>query len=190
MKTKPYGLIALIIFCILAGGLLLAYSHRVFFSTGAKEESEPRPRKFLPKSAKVRTHLYFLGADHRFLKAEERTLVQQDGVIERARSIVCALIEGPEGELLPTVPAETKLLSIYVTADGIAYVDFNRAISEKHPGGSLSELLTIFSVVNTLALNMPEIEAVKILIEGREAKTLAGHLDIRSPFRPNILMIK
>jgi hypothetical protein len=41
-----------------------------------------------------------------------------------------------------------------------------------------------------LALNIPEVEAVKILIEGREAKTLAGHVDIRFSFRPDILMIK
>lgn len=190
MKVKRYTLAALMVFCILAGGLL-AYSYRVFLSTGMREGPESMPRKFLPKLAKVRTHLYFLGPNHRFLKAEERTLVQQDGVVERVRDIVYALIEGPEGdEYLPTVPAETRLLALYVTEDGIGYVDFDRAISEKHPGGSLSELFTIFSIVNTLALNIPEIEAVKILIEGREAETLAGHIDIRFPFRPNILMIK
>ena len=189
MKIKRYSLAALIVFCILSGGLL-AYSYKVFLSTGAKEEPEPGPRKLLAKPVKVRTHLYFLGANHRFLKAEERTLVQHGGVVERARSMLHALIEGPKGELLPTVPAETKLLSLYVTADGTAYIDLDRAVGEKHPGGSLSELFTIFSVVNTLSLNIPEIEAVKILIEGREAKTLAGHVDIRFPFRPNILMIK
>ncbi|MBW2566494.1 MAG: GerMN domain-containing protein [Deltaproteobacteria bacterium] len=54
----------------------------------------------------------------------------------------------------------------------------------------MSELFTIFSVVNTLALNIPEVDAVKILIEGREVKTLAGHMDIRSSFRPDLLMIK
>jgi spore germination protein GerM len=189
MKIKRYTLAALIVLCILAGGFL-AYSYKLFLSTGTKEGREPMPRKVLPKLAKVRAHLYFLGPDHRFLKAEERTLVQQDGVVERGRAIVCALIEGPEGEFLPTVPAATSLLAFFVTEDGIAYVDFDRAISEKHPGGSLSELFTIFSIVNTLALNIPEIEAVKILIEGREAKTLAGHIDIRFPFRPDMLMIK
>ena len=138
----------------------------------------------------MRTPLYFLDEHHRFLKAEERPLARQDSVVERAKSIVNALIQGPEGELLPTVPAEARLLSLFVTENGIAYVDFDRAISDKHPGGSLSELFTIFSVVNTLALNIPEVEAVKILIEGREAKTLAGHVDIRFSFRPDILMIK
>ena len=187
MKIRRYSLAALMVFCVIAGGFL-AYSYKVFYSTGAKDEIESR--KFLPKPARVRTHLYFLGPNHRFLKAEERALVQQTGVVERASSILHALIEGPRGDLLPTIPAETGLLALYVTQDGIAYVDLDRAISDKHPGGSLSEMFTIFSIVNTLALNIPEIEAVKILIEGREAKTLAGHIDIRFPFVPNMLMIK
>ena len=189
MKIERYSLAALMVFCILTGGLI-AYGYKLFLSAGTKEGPEPMPGKSLPKTAKVRTHLYFLDSDHRFLKAEERTLVQQDGVVERARSMVYALIDGPRGGLLPTVPAETRLLALYVAENGIGYVDFDRAISEKHPGGSLSELFTIFSIVNTLALNIPEIEAVKILIDGREAETLAGHIDIRFPFRPNILMIK
>ena len=189
MKIERYSLAALMVFCILTGGLI-AYGYKFFLSTGTKEGPELMPRKFLPKPAKVTTHLYFLDSDHRFLKAEERTLVQQDGVVERARSMIYALIDGPKGGLLPTVPAETKLLALYITEDGIAYIDFDRAISEEHPGGSLSELLTIFSIVNTLVLNIPEIEAVKILIEGREAETLAGHIDIRFPFRPDMLMIK
>jgi spore germination protein GerM len=189
MRIKRYGLVALMLFCILAGGLL-AYGYRVFFTTGAKEGSDVKSGHLLPKLAKVKTHLYFLDEDYRFLRAEERFLVRQDSAVERARSIVDALIEGPDGELLPTLPAETKLVSLYVTQDGVAYVDFDRAISENHPGGSLTELFTVFSVVNTLALNIQEIEAVKILIEGREAKTLAGHIDIRFAFRPDILMIK
>jgi hypothetical protein len=189
MKIERYRLVALIVFCILAGGLL-AYGYRVLLSPGQKEGHEPTLGKFIPKLDRVRTHLYFLDEHHRFLKAEERTLARQDSVVERAKSIVHALLQGPEGELVPTVPAEAKLLSLFVTENGIAYVDFDRAISDKHPGGSLSELFTIFSVVNTLALNIPEVEAVKILIEGREAKTLAGHVDIRFSFRPDILMIK
>jgi spore germination protein GerM len=189
MRTKRYSLVALMLFCIVTGGLL-AYGYRVFFTTGAKEGSETESGHLLPGLARVKTHLYFLDQDYQFLRAEKRFLLRQGSAVERARGIVDALIEGPEGGLLPTLPAETKLLSLYVTQDGVAYADFDRAISENHPGGSLSELFTVFSVVNTLALNIQEIEAVKILIEGREAKTLAGHIDIRFPFRPDILMIK
>ena len=189
MRIERYRLAALVVFCILAGGLL-AFGYKLFLSKGTKERPEPTSTKLLSTPARVRTHLYFLDHDHRFLKAEERTVMQQDGIVERAKGIVYALIEGPEGELLPTVPAETRLLALYVTEDGIAYVDFDRAISELHPGGGLCEMFTIFSIVNTIALNIPEINSVKILIEGHEAKTLAGHIDIRFPFRPDMLMIK
>jgi hypothetical protein len=127
MKSKRYRLAALIVFCILAGGLF-AYGYRVLLSSEQKEGHEPTPGKFLPKLAKVRTHLYFLDEHHRFLKAEERTMSRQDSVVEHARSIVHALIKGPEGELLPTVPTEAKLLSLFVTEDSIAYVDFDSAI--------------------------------------------------------------
>jgi spore germination protein GerM len=88
------------------------------------------------------------------------------------------------------LPKETELQAFYLTKDGVAYVSFNKAISENHPGGSLTELLSIYSLVNTLSLNIPEIEAVKLLIDGREAKTLAGHIDLQYPFRPDLLMIK
>jgi spore germination protein GerM len=170
---------------------LLAYSYEGgLWWLAAKETPETERSTVAVKQAKVKAHLYFSDADHRFLTAEDRTLAQPDSVVERARALVYNLIEGSKGPLLRTIPAETKLLAIYVASDGVAYVDFDRAISNKHPGGSISELLTIFSIVNTLTLNIVEVQAVKILIEGREAKTLAGHIDIRSPFRPNMLMIK
>ena len=189
MKIERFRLATLIIFCILAGGLL-AYSYRAFFSTGPQEGLEPRQGNILPSLDKMRAHLYFLGPNHRFLKAEERSLAKTDSVVDQARSIVSALIQGPEGKLLPTLPSETSLLSLYVGEDGVAYIDFDNVISEQHPGGSLCELFTIFSIVNTLALNIQEIESVKILINGAEAETLAGHIDIRFPFRPDVLMIK
>ncbi|NVM23887.1 MAG: GerMN domain-containing protein [Desulfobacterales bacterium] len=189
MTIRRNSLIAILAVCIAATGLF-AYFYHAFWSPDEKSRSEAGPHRFLLKSGRARVHLYFSDTDHRFLTTEDRSLAQPYSAVERARSIVYALIDGPNGPLTPTIPAETRLLAIYVTQDGIACVDFNRAISEKHPGGSLSELLSIFSIVNTLALNIPEIKAVKILIEGDEAETLAGHIDIRSPFRPNMLMIK
>ncbi|MBW1743112.1 MAG: GerMN domain-containing protein [Deltaproteobacteria bacterium] len=189
MRTKSYKLITIVVICIVAGGIL-ALAYRTLLSTAVKEGPESRSGGFLPNLAKVKAHLYFTNKDGQSLKAEERSLVRYDNAVEHARSIVDALIEGPRSELLPTLPAETRVLSLYVTEDGVAFVDFDRIIREKHPGGSLSELFTVFSVVNSISLNVPEVEATKILIEGREVKTLAGHIDIRFPLRPDILMIK
>jgi hypothetical protein len=50
--------------------------------------------------------------------------------------------------------------------------------------------LTIYSLVNTLVLNLPEIDRIKILINGREATTLGGHVDLQFPFNANMLLIR
>ena len=52
------------------------------------------------------------------------------------------------------------------------------------------ELLTIYSIVNSLILNVPNIKAVKILINGNEAKTLAGHIDLQTAIKANMLLIR
>jgi spore germination protein GerM len=189
MKRERLGLAAIVILFILGGGLL-AYAYKAVLFKGRKDESLAGTPKLLSTYGSSRAHLYFIDENHQFLKAEERTLGRQDNAVARAKSMISGLIEGPKSHLLPALPQETKLLALYITEDGVGYADFNKAISERHPGGCLTELLTIFSVVNTLALNLEEVERVKILIEGREAQTLAGHIDIRFPFSPNILMIK
>ncbi len=189
MKVSHYSLVAFLAVCI-AGTGFLAYRYRTLWLPGAEEGSSFRLGKSLAKPGKGRVHLYFSDTDDSSLQAEERGLVLPNAAGQGARKLIEALIEGPESPLIPTIPAGTKVLSVYTTEDGVAYVDFNRGIIENHPGGSRSELLTIFSVVNTLAVNIPEIKAVKILIEGHEAQTLAGHIDIRFPLRPNMEMVK
>jgi len=187
-KLRRYRLIGIAALFMAAAGLLVNYHG--FRPQNADTGTQVLLHRFRVNPVKTKVHLYFADPGERFLTAEDRMISQPGSVVDRARRIVSALIDGPEGPLTPTVPPETRLLALYVTQDGTAYADFDRAITEKHPGGTYSELLTIFSITNTLALNLPEIQAVKILIEGREAKTLAGHIDIRFPFRPNMLMIK
>ena len=50
--------------------------------------------------------------------------------------------------------------------------------------------ITIFSIVNSLILNVPQIKTVKFIKGGREALTLAGHIDIRLPFKANMLLVR
>ena len=60
-----------------------------------------------------------------------------------------------------------------------AVVDTNAAFADAHPSGVLAEELTIASMVNTLNANDPQITRVKILVDGKERDTLAGHADLR-----------
>jgi hypothetical protein len=141
-------------------------------------------------SGKSVVSLYFADTDNAFLKSEQRNIPRTSDPAELGRTIIESLIKGPRGELVRTIPEEASLKAFYVTEDGSAFADFNAAIRDKHPGGSSSELLTVYSIVNSLVMNIPEIKRVKILIEGRESMTLAGHMDLRFPFKANSLVVR
>jgi spore germination protein GerM len=63
----------------------------------------------------------------------------------------------------------------------VAKINFNKALSKNHPGGSSAEIITVYSIVNSLTLNFPQIKKVQILIEGETGKTIAGHLSLDQP---------
>jgi hypothetical protein len=50
--------------------------------------------------------------------------------------------------------------------------------------------MTVYSVVNSLAINFPEIKQVQILIEGREIDSITGHLSLSKPISPNPGLVK
>lgn len=128
--------------------------------------------------------LFFAVPDADVLQEEERTIAREASSVEEAKRTVEELIKGPESDLNPTIPPRVQLRQIYIDGQGIAYVDFSRDLQRNHPGGSVGELLTIYSIVDTLSANFDEIVKVKILVEGSEILTLAGHIDTRHPFNP------
>ncbi len=86
----------------------------------------------------------------------------------------------PEG-LSSAIPPGVTLRGVFVSASGQAFVDFGPELRAAHPGGSLYELFTVYSIVSTLTVNLPALASVQILIDGREVDTLAGHVDLRRP---------
>jgi spore germination protein GerM len=142
------------------------------------------------ESNKISIHLYFADRNNSFLKSELRVMLQPDDPLEFGRTIVEALIKGPQKGLIRTIPVGTELSAIYIDPDDVCYVDLSESIINKHPGGTNSELLTIYSVVNSLILNVSEISRVKILIDGNEAPTLAGHINLQFPFKAHMLLIR
>ena len=139
---------------------------------------------------RIIVHLYFSDSDNSFLISEERSLSARIRPEALGLQIINALLEGPKQALERTIPEGTVLRGFYILKNRTAYVDLSREIRERHPGGAKSELMTIYSMVNSLILNIPEIETVKILVEGKEEATLAGHVDLRFPFRANMLFVR
>ena len=59
-----------------------------------------------------------------------------------------------------------------------------------HPGGTLTELLTVYTIVDALTVNLPGVQSVQILIDGKEVPTLAGHVDLRQPLAKNLGLVQ
>lgn len=80
-----------------------------------------------------------------------------------------------------TIGDGADVKDVYFVKNGLVVVDFNSAFAEKHPSGILAEELTVASVVATLRANNPQIHTVKILVNGKDRETLAGHADLETP---------
>lgn len=137
-----------------------------------KKEVEP-----VPTEEMVEVNLYFSDSQAMYLVPEKRKIPQTPSL---ARQAVIELIKGPESsDFYTTIPEGTQVNEVYI-ADGIAYIDLSEEIFKNHPGGSSGELMTVYSIVNTLT-EIPPIKSVQILVEGNEMKSLVGHIDISMP---------
>lgn len=121
--------------------------------------------------------IYFSDDQAMYLMVERRILPKTETV---AREAMEELIKGPkEAGRVKTMPSGTRLLGVKIES-GIAYVDFSKEIVDNHPGGSAGEIMTVYSVVNTLT-EFSTIKKVKFLVEGKGIDTLAGHMDLTEP---------
>ena len=134
--------------------------------------------------------IYYPASRRDGLIGEPRVIFKTAAPGDRAKQILADLISGPAtDEALRALPPGTRLRQVFVLDDGTAYVDFSSDLKQGIAGGSVEELLTVYSIVNSVILNIPEIRRVGILINGRPVDTLNGHLDLRRPLPPDSSII-
>ena len=130
--------------------------------------------------------IYFADENASKLIAETRFVMLGAGTPTDAKTIVAEVIKGPQSDrLLPTVPAGTRLLAVYEVGD-LLVLDFTHELQTNHTGGSTGELVTVYSIVNTLVENLQRINRIRMLVEGEEVENLAGHIDLTNPLSPDL----
>jgi Sporulation and spore germination len=98
---------------------------------------------------------------------------------ERAAEILRALIKLYLDKSSPhRLGAGSEIRDVYLVDPGLAVIDLNAAFADNHRSGVLVEELTVVSLIQTLSANVPGITRVKILVEGNQRDTLAGHADL------------
>ena len=134
---------------------------------------------------KIKAQLFYVSDDGMRLVGVERDVPFAEQPVDQAREILTAQIAPVSAPLVSAVPAGTVLRALFLT-NGQAYVDLSRDVATAHPGGSLNEMLTIYTIVHALTFNLPAVTAVQLLVDGKEVDTLAGHVDLRRPLSKNL----
>ena len=183
-KKKTFRLF-FILGAVLIGGGFLAFMFwalsDTIFPPDAEQAAAKRERKEVV--------LYFSDANERFLVPEKRLIPKGKNAEAQAEEIVKALIEGPKLGQIRTIPAGAKLQGLRI-ADGTATLNFDNPFIEQHPGGTASEVATVYSLANTLTQNLTEIKKVRFQVGGKDVTTIKGHVDLREPIFPNKDLVK
>ena len=120
--------------------------------------------------------LFAAGADG-LLHAREVELPSFPTTRGRAEALVQQIVKESG-----TFPEDVQVLDVFVSGRGVAVINFTLDLLEGHSGGLHAEELTVYSLSHTLVESLPAIAEVRLLVEGQETETLAGHLDLRSGF--------
>jgi len=138
-----------------------------------KQVSPPLP------TATEHVVLYVADDARGVLTREDETIALPADPAARARELLRALLGR---YTIPNsshpLPSNAEIVEAYLVQGNLAVVNMNSAFADSHRSGVLVEELTVLSLVQTLAANIPNIMEVKILVDGKERETLAGHADL------------
>ena len=144
------------------------------------------PAASLPQTRQM--DLFFADVTGHRLSLERREVTGENRE-DLLKRVVEELVKGPANEdRMRTIPEAILVRAVYAREKTV-WVDLGGAVQDEHPGGAWTEVLAVYSIVNTLTENFTDVSSVQILINGRESETFAGHVDISTPLESRIQLL-
>ena len=175
-NAKGILLFAFVLFAVVVGALVF----KKYETATRKVEAPP----VAAPAGTVVVTLFFASPDGDRLVREGREVDIEENVEDSIESVVDELIRGPLGSPAPTLPANARVLGVHHKG-GVAEIDFGPELQEGIPAGSSAEMVAVYSIVDTVATNFPQVKSVQFLVGGAIPQTLQGHLDLRTPLVPD-----
>ncbi len=123
--------------------------------------------------------LFVAHDDDGTLRAQSAQIPMPSGRQQRAEELLRALLSLYLDKSSPhAIGAGADIRSVFLVDPGVAVIDLNGAFANTHRSGVLVEELTVASLIHTISTNTPGILKVKIVVDGKERDTLAGHADL------------
>ena len=141
-------------------------------------------------TAHITATLFYGARDGLLLQPVRVEVPLAEGALAQGRQIVRALLQPPPAPYVAVIPAGTTLKAFYLTSSGDAFVDLSADVTTKHPGGTPAELLTVYAIVNTITTNLQGVQRVQLLVDGKEADSVAGHVDVRRPLERDMSFVR
>jgi len=166
---------ALLLAAVVAMGV---YLHILRRSERERAQNTPDTRPISAPVVGPASHvtLYLAYDDPGVVHAQDATIALPADPAQRGREILHALLgEYVKRPSSHELPAGADVKDVFLVNGNTAVVDTTPAFAEGHRSGILVETLTVASLVKTLTANLPGVTRVKILVDGKERETLAGH---------------
>jgi len=175
-----------VLLALLAWGVTAALERLARPEPAVADAPAPAPGAETPHIAAT---LFYASAEGDSLVAVRREVALAEGIDAQGRQILMAQLGPAPAPHVSVIPKGTTLRAFFVTERGDAFVDLSPEVSTAHPGGSLTELLTVHAIVNAVTANLPAVQRVQIVVDGKEVDTLAGHVDIRRPLSRDAALV-
>jgi hypothetical protein len=172
--------IALVVLLIAALGMSL-YALHMRNSVAATPVAPVDTRPLAPPVSGPRepVTLYVANDEDGSLRPHAAQIPLPSGRQQRAEELLQALLTIYLDKTSPHVlGGGSEVRSVFLVDPGVAVIDVNGAFADTHRSGVLVEELTVASLIHTISANTPGILRVKILVDGKERDTLAGHADL------------
>ena len=163
-RNRIIAIVAIGVAAVALGWALMAGLSRVLRdNAGLTPAADAPPPQTTPSAEpavpKIKATLFFGSEDGRSLVPwSRRSRWPKATWRRRARSSRRSSPPRRPNRWPPTVPAGTKLRGLYVSDRNEAFVDLDAAVRDKHPGGSMNELFTVYTIVNAITTNLPDVQ--------------------------------
>jgi len=177
-------IIAMAVLLIAATGLTI-YAVRMRRSAAVTQTAEDTGPLAPPVAgATERVTLFVAYDDDGTLHAQSAQIPLPSGRQQRAEELLRALLAIYQEKTSSPhrLGSGAEIRSVFLVDPGVAVIDINSAFADTHRSGVLVEELSVMSMIHTISANTPGIQKVKILVEGKQRETLAGHVDLTDYF--------
>jgi|DewCreStandDraft_4_1066084.scaffolds.fasta_scaffold00712_73 hypothetical protein len=118
------------------------------------------------------------------LKSFPAKIYETPNVINQIKQILLLLFDKPPKDYIKVIPEGTSIREVYIDSNSIIYIDLSEEFIVNNRGGTTFEYLSVYSILKSIFSNFNNIRGIRLLVNGVEQETIAGHLNISEIFRP------